>query len=459
MLQSMSLSELATICHGVLSHAPSSPSVSMTGVSIDTRTLQSGNVYVALKGERADGHEYCAQAIEAGASVLIVSKQCTLDFPQIVVTDTLGALTTLAHHCRRRFQKPVIGITGSSGKTTVKEMCRAIFGVAGHPLCPPKSFNNHIGVPLTLCQLREDHDYAIIECGTNHPGEIEMLANIIQPTIALVNNIGRAHLEGLGSQAGIAQEKSALYRALPAKPNGLAVLNRDDKFYDYLKSQCEHCDQVTFGLTDAADIQAVDVSIDQQARAQFTLQYQDHKAKVVCPLPGRHQVSNVLAAVTLALSANIAFEDCVQGIHAIEAVPGRWLVHQLTDMITVIDDSYNANPDSVKAAMTCLGDIPGTRIFVLGDMGELGENAQSCHEEVGHYARKMAIDKLFTIGELSKHACASFGDGGKHYVSIDDCVKSIQSHYPEQATIVVKGSRIAGMERVVQQLLSKELNS
>lgn len=427
----------------------------IAGVSIDTRTLNPGEVYFALIGERLDGHDYIEQAIAAGAAGVVVAESYPAAndgaVPMITVKDTLQALTTLGKTMRHRFTQPVVAITGSCGKTTVKEMCGSIFRQAGATLCPTRSFNNHIGLPLTLCQLSAEHKYAILEIGTNHPGEIAALVAIAQPTVAVVNNVGPAHLEGFGTVAAVAQEKGDIYTGLGA--DGVAVINRDDAFADEFIQRCQAHVILTYSLRQSADVMARSIHFNQQACAEFTLISQVHDCHVTLPLPGEHQVANALAAVSCALACGLSLAMIATGLMAIESVPGRWQSQTGVNGVTLIDDTYNANPKSVTAALECLVKHPGKHWFVLGDMAELGEGASQLHAEIGALAKTLGVDRLFTVGNLSAAASQAFGEQAQHFNDKQDLITVLKKTVDKEVLLVVKGSRSAKMESIIEALI------
>lgn len=423
-------------------------------VQTDSRQLLPGALFVALRGERFDGHDYLAVAREAGASAAIVEHvNPSIDLPQIPLGDTLGALQTLATAWRRRFNLAVIGITGSNGKTTTKEMTASICSAwAGQAdvLYTTGNLNNEIGVPLTILRLRGQHRVAIIEMGMNHPGEIAVLAKIAQPTVALVLNAQREHQEFMQTVKAVAQENGQALCALPSE--AVAIYPAADAYSELWAEFSEHVQtRITFGQNDQAALVIEHCQLSALG-SQFVLRYGQQVASVDLPVAGLHNVFNAAAAVACALAAGVPLDTAADALSKFEAVKGRLLTHRLADGLTLIDDTYNANPDSVRAAIDVLTTLPTPRALVLGDMGEVGENGPLMHTEVGLYARDKSIEYLWALGQATKDTVKAFGADARWFESPEALCEHAIAVNP--ASVLVKGSRFMAMERVVNQILS-----
>ncbi|MEA3587849.1 UDP-N-acetylmuramoyl-tripeptide--D-alanyl-D-alanine ligase [Pseudidiomarina sp. 1APP75-27a] len=440
---------------------------SIESVSTDTRELPEGCLFIALQGPNFDAHEFAADAVSKGAKALMVERH--VDLPdaqqvrQIVVADTRHALGQLGAAVKASVQPKTIAITGSSGKTTVKEMLAAILQTQGNVLATAGNFNNDIGVPLTLLRLEPSHDLAIIELGANHLGEIAYTTRLTQPDVAIINNVAPAHVEGFGSVHGVFRAKSEIFKGLNA--DGLALTPIRSEFAPSWQKQITHCRHLTFGQDTGAAIRATDVAIDEQGCASFTVDLDKalsgtaESARITLNLPGLHNVDNALVAIAAAVEVGCPLADAQAALAALKPVPGRMQVVPLSDHIKLIDDSYNANVGSVKAALDMLAVYPGWRMMVLGDMGELGEDARHYHEEIGAYAIQANIDNLYTLGVLSQSASEVFnGRGGRHFSDQDALVNAIIAAAQQASTpitILVKGSRSAHMERVIAALQAR----
>lgn len=426
----------------------SSSASSFTGVSIDTRTLQAGDLYIAIQGDRFNGHEFIDAAIEAGAAVVMTHEDVETSVPQLRVADTRVALGSLARYWARQFDTPLIAITGSNGKTTVKEIIATILRQLGPVLATRGNLNNEIGVPLTLLEMREEHDYAVIEMGANHAGEIARLVRIAEPDVAIITKIGQAHLEGFGSVGGIAAAKSEIFAGL--KPDGYAIINADDAFADLMRDAASHCHVREFGLSKGADVQGV-------AGPGLTIKTMKQTLKPRFQLSGDHNGLNALAAVAAVQCLDVQPENILNGLENVRPVPGRLEKKPGLRGAELIDDSYNANPDSARQAVDVLARYAGTRFLVLGDMAELGVDAEILHAKLGAYARQCGIDGLWTTGPLSSAAQKAFaGDAplaGKHFTDQEALIADLAEELNASVTVLVKGSRSARMERVVKALM------
>ena len=444
----MSLSEAAHCLAGRWIGAD----VKFHGVVNDTRKLPVGALYVALHGEHFDGHDFVAAARMAGAAAALVGRVVNDPLPQIVVENPRLALGRLAAIWRERFRGPLIAITGSNGKTTVKEMVRAILAQSGPTLATIGNLNNDIGAPLTLLRLEPAfHRAVVVEMGANHPGEIAFLAALARPTVAVVNNAGPAHLEGFGSVAGVAQAKGEIYDALSA--DGVAIINADDPHASLWRKLTKKRNVLDFGLIQPAAISARILEVLGAAGGtRIRLRTPVGETELTVFLPGQHNVMNTLAAAAAALGAGASLAAVATGLAAVDGVAGRLRPCPGRNGTQIIDDTYNANPASLRAALEVLATFPGKRCLVLGDMAELGPGAAALHAEVGETARKLGIEILLGCGSLSREAVAVFGAGAKHYLDLESLVTALEGQLCPGLTVLVKGSRSAGMERVVRLL-------
>jgi UDP-N-acetylmuramoyl-tripeptide--D-alanyl-D-alanine ligase len=433
-------------------------------VRSDTRGLPPRALFVALKGERFDGHDFLDQAAAAGAAGALVQepevgrRKSEVALPQVIVKDTRLALGTLAAHWRSRFSIPLVAITGSNGKTTVKEMLAAIMRavhdesrVTGHEsrvLATTGNLNNDIGLPLTLLELNSRHRCAVVEMGMNHAGEIRYLGGLARPDVALVTNAGMAHREFFDSEEAIARAKGEIFESLP--PRGTAVINADDRHAPLWRDLAAGRRIVEFGLEREATV-----------TARYALRFLDSEILVKTPAgeaaaivqaPGEHNVRNALAASAAAHALAVPVARIAAGLSCFTGVKGRLQRKPAAGGATLIDDTYNANPDSARAAIAVLALAAGAKLFVLGDMGELGPGAAALHAGIGEAARAAGVDRLYTLGELSRLAAQAFGEGARHFMQVDDLAAALRAELTPQATVLVKGSRFMKMERVVDAL-------
>ncbi|HRH81049.1 MAG TPA: UDP-N-acetylmuramoyl-tripeptide--D-alanyl-D-alanine ligase [Thiobacillaceae bacterium] len=444
---------------GALNAAAVGADVELTGVSTDSRDLPPGSLFVALRGPRFDGHRFAARALEQGAAAVMVEARAALGVsPAIVVDDTRLALGRLAAWHRLRMPARVVAITGSNGKTTVKEMTAAILRAhAGEDavLATQGNLNNDIGMPLTLLRLTPAHRYAVIEMGMNHPGELTYLSQLARPDVALVNNAQRAHLEGLRSVEAVARAKGEIYGGLAE--NGIAIVNADDAHAGLWRDLNAHRPVLGFGLSDAADIHAT--HRPDALGADMELHTPAGRIALRLRVPGEHNVRNAVAAASIAHALGVPLETIAAGLAGYGGVKGRLQMHDCILGARLIDDTYNANPDSVSAAVAVLAAQPGKRILVLGDMGELGMGAADLHAEIGKRAKAAGIDRLLALGELSAHAVTAFGAGGMHFDRIEELLAEIENALGEGTTVLVKGSRFMKMERVVHSFVEAKVCS
>jgi len=438
--------------------------VLMTGVSKDTRDIHAGDLYVALKGERFDGHQFIEKANFAGAVGALVSdlqlNENLQTMPQVQVRDTRVALGELAAHWCQMWRKPseekkLIGITGSNGKTSVKEMCRKIltdFIGESAVLSTKGNLNNDIGLPMMLLELNEKHRFAVMEMGANHVGEIDYLTAIAQPDVAIVNNVGPAHLEGFGSLENIAIAKEEIFNGLSEA--GIAIINLDDAFSAQWLKSCADKNVVSFSMcNEQADIYAKHI-IDNR----YLITTGAEKAELLLPVPGKHNVMNALAATAATLSVGVSLDSIVSSLSAFENIQGRLTVTTSTAGYRVIDDTYNANPLSVSAAIDVLAQLEGERVMVLGDMAELGENANKLHAEIGRKVKQAGITSLYATGELSVSTIEGFGENGFYFKTKKELTNALQKTLTKNHVVLVKGSRSAAMEEVVERILAQNNN-
>jgi UDP-N-acetylmuramoyl-tripeptide--D-alanyl-D-alanine ligase len=433
--------------------------VPFSGVSTDSRSLRAGELFVALRGERFDGHEFLDAVKAAGAAAVVVDRRHAgaAPLPAVVVEDTKLALGDLARDWRARFQPALIGVAGSNGKTTTKEMIASILrSHAGESqvLATAGNLNNEIGVPLTLLKLRAAHRYCAIELGMNHKGEIAYLAGIARPTIALVTNAQREHLEFMHSVDEVADENAAVYRALPAE--GVAVVNADDAHAQVFRAAAAPRRTIGFALEDGAPDSRAEVRGGYAVRpfgSEIRLRIPAGELNAQLAIPGLHNVRNALAAAACAHAAGIGPAAIRAGLESFRPYTGRLQVKQTPNGATVIDDSYNANPDSVRAAIDVLASCTPPTVLVLGDMGEVGDQGPAFHREVGGYARAKGVTALLGVGDAARDAVEAFGANGLHAASIDELIERARTRAEPRATLLVKGSRFMRMERVVAALV------
>jgi UDP-N-acetylmuramoyl-tripeptide--D-alanyl-D-alanine ligase len=447
----MQLSQIAHVVNGERAGAD----VMLRNISINTRDECQGRLFVALKGENFDAHEFVSQAEQAGAGALLVERAVDSQLPTVMVKNTHQALADLATWWRSQFALPVIGITGSVGKTTVKEMLACIFAELGKGVVTKGNLNNEIGVPLTLMGLDANDLYAVIEMGMNHAGEIGRLSAMARPTIALVNNAAAAHLEGLGTIEAVAKAKGEIYQGLAI--DGVAIINNDDEFADIWHQLAKDHSIITFGLSADADVTA---DYDENKRGLvIKIKANGKKLKIKLNSVGEHSVRNALAAVTVALAAKIPTKSIEAGLANFKPVSGRLTIETLAD-VELIDDTYNANPASMRAAINVLV-RSDDNLLVIGDMAELGAAAESEHRVLGVEAKNRGVKTLYVCGEYAELVVESFGSGAVAFASQEALIERLGSDQLS-GTILVKGSRSAKMERVVEalhrQLLSNQIS-
>lgn len=440
--------DLTTIA--ALFNSPCTTPVQINGYCIDSRKIKPGDLFIAIAGENFDGHGFIQDVAEKGAAAVLCTRvDPKVAIPQIQVDDTLKALATLASYYRQTIHCPVIALTGSNGKTTVKEMIAAILPQPSH--ATPGNLNNHIGAPLSVLQLNTEHRYAVFELGANHPGEIAYTVAVVKPDVALVNNIAPAHIAGFGSIEGVARTKGEIYQGLAEA--GTAVVNEDDDYAHFWDDLVSDKKTLRFSLTKPVDIYARELVFDDQDCASFDLVLPAGHAKVHLQVPGEHTVRNALAAAACCHAVGIQLPDIVAGLEKFCGVAGRMTYRQGKNQALIIDDTYNANLRSVIIAIAVLAKRQGIRILVLGDLGELGAWTQEHHEEIGRTAKQQGIDLLMTCGTHSAHSAKAFGILARHYSNQEELARDLLTKLDKETTVLVKGSRSAAMEKIVHQLL------
>lgn len=426
--------------------------VVITGVSIDTRTLRPGNLFVALRGTRVDGQAFIPEAIKCGASAVLCTEfSPEYDIPQLVYPDLEQGLGLIATAYRASLTCSVIALTGSNGKTTVKEMLAAILPKPA--FATPGNWNNHLGVPLSIMQLKATHRYAVLELGANHAGEVVYTSAMAKPHVTLINNVSSAHIEGFGSVEGVAKAKGEIHQNL--LPGGTAVINADDGYAHYWDTILTDKNILRFSASrQDVDIYATAIDLNHTGGSQFNLVTPQGKVWIRLQVPGMHHVLNALAAAACAYGLNIPISKIAEGLAKFKGVPGRLTPRQGQGGALILDDTYNANLSSVLAGIHVLAARTGQRILVLGDMGELGEHAEAYHREAGDAARKEGIDRFLTYGVHSEVASQAFGKQGQHFETQDALLKALLPVLDETTTVLVKGSRSSTMENIVNPLLA-----
>ena len=438
----LNLREIAEMVQGTLIGTD----VPVEGVSIDSRTTQAGDLFVAIKGEHFDGHDFVEAAAASGAAAAMVSETVASSLAQVRVSDTLQALSDLAMQWRRRLKITVLALTGSNGKTTTKEIIASILHRCRRVIATPGNFNNHIGVPLTLLSMSAQHDVAVVEMGANHRQEIRNLCGIAKPDIALLLNASAAHIGGFGSLDGVAEAKGEIFECL--SESGTAILNKDDAYYGYWKQLIKGQRVVEFSLSNQADF--------------YLLSYQGQTAELslagdvrMCrmQLLGRHNISNALAAAAASYAAGAGIDDIVAGIESVSPVPGRLAMCRGINGSRLIDDSYNANPASLEAALAVLKQTSGEHWLALGGMAELGDESIKLHAHAGKQAKSMDVHCLFAVGDDARIAAQNFGKAGESFDSVDALIPHLKARLKPGVSLLVKGSRAARMDQLVAALL------
>ena len=443
------LSFAAESMHGILHGADRS----FEGISTDSRLLEDGQLFVALSGPNFDGQEYVGAAHRKGAAGAVVESLVDEGIAQIAVDDTRLALGQLGAAWRGQHSATVVGITGSNGKTTIKELTAACLSRAAPTLATEGNLNNDIGMPLMMLRIDESHRFAVLEMGANHAGEIAYLTSLAKPDVVVITNAAAAHLEGFGSIEGVASAKAEILQDA-ARPK-VAVLNADDEYFEYWMSLVEGIDVLSFGVGDSADIRAEHIETS-RGQTHFTLHLLDQAVELTMPLAGAHNVRNACAAAAIAAALDVPAEKIKEALQSVSPVAGRLDPVQGQYGATLYDDSYNANPRSVIAAAEFLASLPGESRLVLGDMLELGDGAAQLHRDVGESICSAGVDRLFTFGELSCNAAEGFGEGATSYESLETLISDVSNGLSDNVNVLVKGSRSMRMERVVDALRAPE---
>jgi len=426
------------------------------GISTDTRTLKPGNLFIALDGEHYDGNLFIEEAQKKGAVAAVVKRKSAASIPQFVVSDTVQAFGVLAHHWRKQFKIPFVGLTGSNGKTTLKNMIASILRAAcdNQPdsvLSTEGNLNNHIGVPLMLSRLQASQRYAVIEMGMNHFGEISYLTQMVCPDVAIITNAAPAHLQGVSDLAGVARAKGEIFSGLAT--TGAAILNLEDQYYAYWKGLIGQRLCLTFGFNPPADVHAIiHATTGSSLKQPVTIVRPGERIDVELPLLGQHNVMNALAATAACTALHIDAQAIKAGLENVEPAKGRLQMHAFGDDIRLIDDTYNANPASLTAAVKVLARFTGNKMLILGDMRELGDTSSDLHANMGKTIRQLGIDQLFTYGELSEHISKNFGENAYHFHDQKVLVDAVRKQVKPNSTLLIKGSRYMKMENVVEAL-------
>lgn len=430
------------------------------GATIDTRTLTANNLFIALKGELVDGHDFIEKAKSLGAAAALVSRKVPVDIPQLIVKDPVDAMGKLAHYWRQQFTIPFIGITGSCGKTTTSQMTGAILNQLGKTLVPKGNKNNHLGVPLTLFNLGKEHQFAVIEMGANNAGDIRYLASIVKPNVSIITNVAPVHLSvapgiGFGTLDGIYSEKSEIFDALANE--GTAIVCADDAYYPSWKERVKQKKSISFGLQSHAYVRAINLTPNDQMQYSFDLVTLAGERHIQLSSLGRHNVVNALAASAAALAVGASLDIIKAGLAAVPTVDGRMIRHRTPEGALLIDDTYNSNVRSAKSVLDMLAEMPenktGKTIAILGDMLELGDYADTAHREVGAYAKKVGIHHLYAFGSHSAAMADAYGNTAKHFMDVTALVQSLRQELDAQTAMVVKGSHGMHMEKIVEALI------
>lgn len=447
MLKALLLSEVAAVLGGRLLGADAR----FDGVSIDSRAIAAGQLFVALIGPRFDGHDYLNQVAAKGAVAALVEREVANSaIPQLLVANARVALGQLGALNRAAYTHPVVAITGSSGKTTVKEMLASILRTRGPVHATRGNLNNDLGVPLTLLELAPQHTAAVIELGASRLGEIAYTVAMTRPHVAVLNNAGTAHVGEFGGPEKIVEAKGEIIEGLQA--DGIAVLNRDDKAFAIWQARAGSRRVLSFALSNsAADFHASDMSLDARGCPAFTLHAPDGSERVQLNLLGTHNIANALAAAAAAHALGVSLFGIATGLGAVQPVKGRTVAQLARNGMRVIDDTYNANPTSMCAAIDILAGFSGRTVLVLGDIGELGDWAQQGHHDVGAYAAGK-VSTLYAVGPLMAHAVQAFGPQARHFATQAELIAALGAEQDPNTTILIKGSRSAAMENIVAAL-------
>ena len=441
-----SLQEFGQACGGEIRSNENPSNVILSGLAIDSRAVKSGDLFTAISGKRVDGHDFVAMANDNGAVAALVQMPVDVDIPQVIVADIEMALATFGRLTRLAYDGVLIGITGSAGKTTAKNLIAAALKKVGNVLATEGNRNNELGVPLTLASLESTTEFAVLEMGAGKPRDIAYLSAIARPTVAVLLNVAEAHIEYFGSVDAIADTKSAILEGLSS--SDLAVINGDQHWVDGWRGQATPATVVTFGLSKNNDYRATAIELDGFEGSTFIIESPRGEFELVLRLPGRQGVMNALAAFAVADSLGVSPHVIAKGLYSVQPAPGRGKVSHLDNGVVLVDDSYNANPLAVMAAIDVLGTVSSPRVLVLGAMLELGERSADLHARVGVYAGENGIDELWVVGELAQSAADAFGDGARWFASCDEIMAFVEP-FSEGTTVLIKASNSAGFDRLV----------
>lgn len=422
-------------------------------ISIDTRSLQPGDLFFAIKGDARDGHDFILEAEKAGAAAVVVNHDVDTILPKIIVTDSRKALFDLTKYYRESNNIPFVAITGSCGKTTTRALLENILKQTGPVLASQKSFNNDLGVPLTMGRLKPEDQFAVFEIGANHVGEISGLTKLVRPNVAVITMVAPVHLEGFGSIDNIAKAKAEIFDGLTE--NDIAVINQDDDFSDYFKDLNKNNKIITFGVNNKSDVMASNIICNEQSQIKFLLEITNVRCEINLPLIGLHNITNALAAAACALALNIPIQKIKAGLESAAPVEHRLIEQKGFSGSTIIDDSYNANPTSVRAAIRILAKRPGESILVLGDMVELGKDADEIHAELGKFALENQVNQLFCYGKHSQFAAKGFGKNAQHFDDKKRLIESLKLVISSATTVLIKGSKRMKMWEITRVLTQK----
>lgn len=426
------------------------PDAEFQGVSTDSRKITQGQLYIALRGDKFDGHDFINKAVQAGAAAVIISRDEDCPVPVLKVANTRQALAELARFHRQQFSIPFIAVTGSCGKTTTKTLLRSVFAQAGPVLASVSSFNNDIGVPLTLLELNLQHEYAVIEMGANHAGEIAFLTHLVHPDVAIITNAAAAHLEGFGSIEGVACAKGEIFQGLSSQ--GVAIINADDSHANFWRQLAGSRRVLSFGSENTADVMASHIHLNDMGQARFDLIIGGESATVQLQLMGLHNVHNALAAAAAGHALGLNINLIQAGLNTAAAEKNRLVEQRSANGALIIDDSYNANPLSVLAAIRLLAQRSGERILVIGDMRELGEESLQYHQNAGLEAKNLGIEQLYCYGDHSRHAAQAFGKKAYFFADQTQLIQALKAQLSPEVTVLIKGSRSMQMDKVVTAL-------
>lgn len=450
MIAPLSLNDFASACEGQLFATENGQDIRLTGLAIDSRSVKAGDLFVAMKGARTDGHEFLERARAAGAGAALVQRPIEIDLPVVIARDTEAALASFGRLARDQYHGVVVGITGSAGKTSTKNLLAAILRRAGQVLATEGNRNNELGVPLTLSALDAATEFVVLEMGAGKPGDIAWLQAIARPTVGVLLNVAGAHLGNFGSLDAIAETKSAIFSNLPA--SGLAVFEHDAHWAPAWRELAQPARVLTFGASEQADYYPHNIIFQGFSGSQFTLETPEQSLSIKVSLPGRAGVMNTVAAATVAHALGVSPSAIVQGLADVSPAPGRGSVHGLANQVSLIDDSYNANPEAVRAAIELLASHPGRRYLVLGGMLELGADSDDLHAAVGRYARECGIDELWTVGERAGGAGQDFGSGHRHFADLNSAM-ACSDGFEASSAVLVKASRGEALDVLVAHWL------